>query len=88
MAAYRLPSQVLSQAKVAGKGDYVGPTLEGASYVVYQILGHGVHRYGLPARQQSEARFFRLWLAKRMSQIQPKCFQGTAKTVPCAGLYH
>jgi hypothetical protein len=88
VAAYRLPTQVRSQADVAGRGDYVGPTLEGGSYVVYQILGHGVHRYGLPARQQIEARSFRLWLAERMSQIQPKCFQGPVKTVPCARLYH
>jgi hypothetical protein len=88
VAAYRLPTQVRSQADVAGKGDYVGPTLEGASYVVYQVLGHGVHRYGLPAREQVEARSFRVWLAKRISQIHPTCFQGPVKPVPCAGLYH
>lgn len=72
VAAYRLPSHVRSLAGLAGKGDFVGPSLQGASYVVYQILGHGVHRYGLPAREQIEARLFRSWLAKMLSTIRSK----------------
>jgi hypothetical protein len=88
VAAYRLPVHVRSLAGAAGNGDYVGPSLQGPSYVVYQILGHGVHKYGLPAREETEARIFRAWLANRRSQIRPKCFQGPVKTVPCDGLNH
>jgi hypothetical protein len=88
VAAYRLPAQLRSLAGLARKGDYVGPSPQGGSYVVYQILGHGVHRYGLPAREETEARSFRAWLATRMSQTQPKCLQGGAKSVPCSALYH
>jgi hypothetical protein len=88
VASYRLPARVRSLADVAGNGDFVGPTLEGPAYVVYQVLGRGVHRYGLPARQEIEARSFRTWLSKQMAQIKPTCFQGSTKIVPCAVLYH
>jgi hypothetical protein len=88
VAAYRLPGHVRALVNLASKGDYVGPTSEGASYVVYQVLGRGEHRYGLPAREQIEARAFRTWLSKHMAEIRPMCFQGSAKTVPCAALYH
>lgn len=88
VATYRLPVHVRSLAGVASDGDFVGPTLVGPAYVVYQVLGHGIHRYGLPAREETEARIFRAWLDKRMSRIAPKCFQGPFKTVSCSRLYH
>jgi hypothetical protein len=88
VAAYRLPAHVGALVNLASNGEYVGPTSEGATYVVYQVLGRGEHRYGLPAREQIEARAFRTWLSKHMAEIRPMCFQGPAKTVPCAALYH
>jgi hypothetical protein len=88
VAAYRLLPRIRSLVAVAGAGDYVGPTLEGPSYVVYQVLGRGNHRYGLPARQDIEARFFRTWLVRRMAKVQPKCAQGGGQTVSCSGFNH
>jgi hypothetical protein len=72
VAAYRLPRPVRSLIAVAADGDYLGPTLEGSSYVVYQLLDHGIHRYGLPARQQIEARSFKAWLSQRMAVRQSR----------------
>jgi hypothetical protein len=79
---------VRSLIGVAGNGDYVGPTLDGSSYVVYKILGRGDHRYGLPARQEILARTFQLWLRQRMAKLQPKCLLGSGKTGSCARLNH
>ena len=88
VAAYRLSAHVRALLDLASDGQYVGPTSEGASYVVYQVLGRGEHRYGRPAREQVEANAFRTWLSKRMAETKPMCFQGTTKMVPCADLYH
>ncbi len=88
VAAYRLPPHVRSLVDVASKGDYVGPTLEGTSYVVYQILGRGNHRYGLPARQQIMARTFKAWLGQALAKLQPKCVLGNGQTAPCDGFNH
>ena len=68
VAAYRVPGSMRSLIAVATKGDFVGPTLEGSSYVVYQVLGRGNHRYGLPARQQIQARTFQAWLTQPMAR--------------------
>jgi hypothetical protein len=72
VAAYRLPRSVRSLMAVATSGDYVGPVLEGPSYVVYQPFARGIHRYGLPARHQIEARTFRAWLSQRMAARQSR----------------
>lgn len=88
VAAYRLSAHVRSLIRVAANGDYVGPTREGSSYVVYKILARGNHRYGLPARQQILAQSFRLWLQKRLAKVQPRCLLGNGQTAQCPGLNH
>ena len=88
VAAFRLTRHVRDLLAVASAGVFVGPVQQGSAYFVYELLGHGAHAYGLPARQQMEARAFRSWLAKRLEHSRPMCLQGPTKTVPCTTLYH
>lgn len=88
VAAFRLSAHVRSLIGVASNGDFVGPVLEGGSYVVYKVLGRGDHRYGLPARQQILARSFELWLHQRLRKLQPKCLLENGQTAPCTAPNH
>ena len=83
VAPFRLPADIRAQVMLARPGQFVGPFRGKQSFLVLQLLARGNHRYGLPARQQLEAEYFRRWLAGAVRRADPKCFTDTGAITQC-----
>lgn len=82
-AAFRLPPRISSALLAAKKGDYVGPFRRRDRYLVVEMLGKGIHRYGRPARTALQTLYFRQWLTAQIASAHPRCFTPHGAQVSC-----
>jgi predicted small lipoprotein YifL len=83
IAPSRLAANVRRVISAAQPGDFVGPFRKPGAYLVIQLLGKRVHRYGRPARQHNESVYFRRWLDRQLRAGAPRCFSRAGKERPC-----
>lgn len=82
-ASFRLSRSIRKSLAQAETGQYVGPFRRRRSYLVVQLLAHGIHPYGRPARQAAETRYFQLWIARQLRLNPPQCFSPSGGVISC-----
>jgi hypothetical protein len=85
IAAFRLAAHIRAAVSLAQPGDYTGPFHHRRAYLVVQLLGHGIHAYGKPARDRLQTEMFRNWIDNAVLKTHPTCQNQAGRTTPCPG---